>query len=228
MSVRIDPIGLGISRSYLLRGEGAILVDAGVTRQTGRIMVALQRLEVAPEDIRLIVLTHAHADHAGSAKGVSGLTRAPIAVHKAEHDWLEQGKSPITPGVTLWGRTLARLMSLAGRMEGYPPAQAEILLDDRELSLEAYGIPGSVLHTPGHTQGSVSILLESGEAIVGDLAMDGFPLRLSPGLPVLAENREQVLESWHMLLARGAKTIYPAHGRPFPAEVIRQALGRAR
>jgi glyoxylase-like metal-dependent hydrolase (beta-lactamase superfamily II) len=72
--------------------------------------------------------------------------------------------------------------------------------------------------------GSVSVLLETGDAFVGDLAMSDFPLRFSPGLPVLAEDMQQVRESWKVLLDAGAKTVYPAHGKPFSADIIRRIL----
>jgi glyoxylase-like metal-dependent hydrolase (beta-lactamase superfamily II) len=67
-------------------------------------------------------------------------------------------------------------------------------------------------------------LLDTGEAFVGDLAMNRFPLRLSPGLPIFAEDQAAVVESWRSLLDQGATTVYPAHGKPFPAEVIRKAI----
>jgi glyoxylase-like metal-dependent hydrolase (beta-lactamase superfamily II) len=72
--------------------------------------------------------------------------------------------------------------------------------------------------------GSVSVLLETGDAFVGDLAMNALPLRLSPGLPIFAENMQKVKESWKLLLDQGAKIVYPAHGKPFSAEVMRAAV----
>jgi glyoxylase-like metal-dependent hydrolase (beta-lactamase superfamily II) len=105
-----------------------------------------------------------------------------------------------------------------------PPAEVDVPLGDEGLSLSDYGIPGRVLYTPGHSSGSVSILLDSGEAFVGDLAMNTFPLRLSPGLPVLAEDPAAVIASWELLLEAGATEVYPAHGKPFPAEVMRRAI----
>jgi len=54
--------------------------------------------------------------------------------------------------------------------------------------------------------------------------MNKFPLCLSPGLPILAEDMLQVKESWKVLLDKGAKTVYPAHGKSFSADVIRNAL----
>ena len=72
--------------------------------------------------------------------------------------------------------------------------------------------------------GSVSVLLDAGEAFVGDLAMNRFPLRFFPGLPIFADDLDAVTASWQLLLAQGARTVYPAHGKPFPAEVIQRAL----
>jgi glyoxylase-like metal-dependent hydrolase (beta-lactamase superfamily II) len=59
--------------------------------------------------------------------------------------------------------------------------------------------------------GSVSVLLDSGEAFVGDLAMIKLPLRFGPGLPTVAEDIEKVKESWRRLLELGVTTVYPAH-----------------
>jgi len=87
-----------------------------------------------------------------------------------------------------------------------------------------FGVPGKVLFTPGHSMGSVSVLLETGDAFVGDLAMNGSLLRWGAGLPSLAEDLEMVKESWALLLRQGARVIYPAHGKPFPADTIRKAL----
>ena len=62
---------------------------------------------------------------------------------------------------------------------------------------------------------------------VGDLAMNKFPLRLSPGLPVLGDDLAAVLSSWKALLELGATTVYPAHGKPFSADVIKEAISAA-
>jgi hydroxyacylglutathione hydrolase len=105
-----------------------------------------------------------------------------------------------------------------------PATNVDVVLGDEALSLLEYGIPGKVIYTPGHTMGSVSVLLETGDALVGDLAMNGFPLRLSPGLPSAAEDMQRVKESWKLLLDEGAETVYPGHGKPFSAEIIRRAL----
>jgi glyoxylase-like metal-dependent hydrolase (beta-lactamase superfamily II) len=67
---------------------------------------------------------------------------------------------------------------------------------------------------------SVSVLLDSGEVFVGCLAMNLFPLRLNPGLPIWGDDIQLVKNSWRKLFEMGAKTVYPAHGEPFPAQVM--------
>jgi glyoxylase-like metal-dependent hydrolase (beta-lactamase superfamily II) len=57
--------------------------------------------------------------------------------------------------------------------------------DYQDYSLANMGIPGRVIHTPGHTAGSVSLLLDTGEVFAGDMAMNAWFLRSTPGLPVL-------------------------------------------
>jgi len=105
-----------------------------------------------------------------------------------------------------------------------PGCTIDLVINEAELSLESWGVPGKLIHTPGHTPGSLTLLLETGEAFVGDLGMNGLPLRWSPGLPVFAEDMDMVRDSWRNLLRQGAETIYPAHGEPFAADVIRQQL----
>jgi hydroxyacylglutathione hydrolase len=116
------------------------------------------------------------------------------------------------------------LLGLYTRSLQISATEVDIVLDDEGLDLAAYGIPGQVVHTPGHSPGSVSVLLETGDAFVGDLAMSQVPIRFSPGLPIFADDLEKVKQSCRLLLDLGAKTIYPAHGKPFLADVLRTAV----
>ncbi len=227
VSVKIQPIVLGIDHCYLLRGEKTIMIDGGMPNRERDFRKRLERLSVRPEDIELLLLTHGHWDHVGSAAAIKELTGAKIALHSAEKTWLEQGLTPLPPGSTRWGRIFFKLMEFFMFRVHVPPTEVDIVLEDAELRLDDYGIPASVIPTPGHSAGSVSVLLDSGEAFVGDLAMNGFPLRFRPGLPILAEDPQMVRDSWKVLLDRGATRVFPAHGAPFPAGVIPAALSRS-
>lgn len=226
MDVNIHPIPVGPVNGYVIQGEGVIIVDGGTPGQADDFLTGLERASIQPEEIKLIVVTHGHYDHIGSVKGIKEITGAQVAAHQLEKDYLEKSvHPPPPPPVTRWGRMLVKLIAMSASSAEIPTTDVDIVLGDDGLSLADYGIPGRVIYTPGHTSGSVSVLLETGDAFVGDLAMSGFPLRLGPGLPIFAEDLGQVKESWRTLLDAGAETVYPGHGKPFSADAIRRALG---
>ena len=209
MSVKIHPIPMGPVNGYVVQGEGVIMIDGGNPDQADDFLRGLEGASVKPEEIQLIVVTHGHYDHIGSVKEIKEITGAKVAMHQREKDCLEKSVDPPPPPpVTPWGRILGKLISMAASASSIevPATGVDIVLGDEDLSLVEYGIPGRAIYTPGHTSGSVSVLLETGDALVGDLAMSGFPVRLSPGLPIFAEDLGQVKASWKTLLDAGADT----------------------
>jgi glyoxylase-like metal-dependent hydrolase (beta-lactamase superfamily II) len=228
MSVNIYPITLGFDHAYIIQDRGTIMIDGGAPKQADTFSKGLERLLIRPEQVQLIVLTHGHWDHIGSVKEIKEMTGAKIAMHRLEKEWLERSMKPMPPGVTLWGHVFGGMIKAFLPLVHFPPAKVDLVLGEESLSLSEYGIPGKVIHTPGHSSGSVSVLLETGEAFVGDLAMNKFPLRLTPGTPIFAEDWEALKRSWAVLLDLGAKTIYPAHGEPFSIDIISRALDRSR
>ena len=224
MSIDINKIPLGTDNCYVIKEEGTIMIDSGTPKKGKRFVKRLKKLSINPKDIKLIILTHGHLDHIGSAKEIKEITGAKIAMHQLEKNCLEKSLMLVPPAVNRWGHIFAWIMARFMPLVHIPSTDVEIILEDEEFSLAEFGIPGKVIHTPGHSSGSVSVLLETGDAFVGDLAMNGFPLRIGPGLPIFAEDLQKVKESWKMLLDRGAKMVYPAHGNPFSAEIIRKVL----
>ena len=224
MSVSIHPIRLVDSECYLIRSEVSILIDTGIPNKAKDIVQALERRAVQPEEIPLILITHGHWDHIGSAKEIKEITGAKIAMHQRDKDRLEKSLKLLPPGVTLWGRIIMGLAAMRIASVQIPATDVDVVLGDEDFSLAECGIPGKVLYTPGHTMGSVSVLLETGDALVGDLALNGPPLRIGPGLPTVAEDMQRVKRSWELLLEQGAEMVYPGHGKLFPAEIIRKAL----
>lgn len=224
MSIKIYPITLGASKSYIIHHKGTIMVDCGSPKKANEFTKVMLKIPISPEDIQLIVITHGHWDHIGSAREIKELTGAKIAMHRLEKDWLENSLKVMPPGVTARGHVMNKLMTMFLPLIKITGTHVDIAIEDEGLSLDEYGIPGKVVYTPGHSPGSVSILLETGDAFVGDMAMNKFPLRFSPGLPIFAEDLQTVKESWQLLLNLGALKICPGHGKPFPADNIRKAL----
>jgi len=224
MDVRVHPVPLGYTRSYILIGEGAVLIDGGNPKKVGSFLKSLKQTSLNPQDIQLIVITHGHFDHIGSVHEIQKVTGAKIAMHYRDKDCLENSFKPGVRGVTAWGRVLASLTSLMSPFMHIEPAEVDIVLEDEDFSLVKFGIPGKIIHTPGHTMGCVSVLLDNGDAFVGDMAMNSFPLRLTPGPPVFAEDFDRVSKSWQGLLDAGASRIFPGHGKSFSADVIQKIL----
>ncbi len=227
MRSKIHTIPLGFDQVYIIKDKGAIMIDGGEPGKGKAFLKGLKKVSVKPEEVQLIVLTHGHWDHIGSVAKIKEITGAKIVMHQNERRWLEESLMPMPPGVTTWGSILDKLVTwFIIPFKHIRAAEVDIVLKDKDFSLNDYGIEGKVIHTPGHSSGSVSILLDTGEAFVGDLAMNKLPLRLTPGLPIFAEDWPKLIESWQKLLDLGVKIVYPAHGDPFSADIIKSELAK--
>ena len=217
--MRIDTVRTGITNTYLIRDRGAILIDPGGARQAPAVLRGLGRLPVWGVPVGLMVATHGHFDHVGAAGALRAALGAPLAVHRGDAEWVRTGTWTWPDALTRWGRIMKfALTQILARISRFGPLEPDLVLGEGGLDLEPYGVAGKVVHTPGHSPGSVSVVLDGGEAFVGDLAMNGPPKTLRPSFGIFAHQPELVDASWQRLLDLGARMIYPAHGWPFPAE----------
>ncbi len=219
MQSTVIPISLGMVQTFLLRGERPILIDAGPPKQEEKILNALQANGIEPKDIALILITHCHSDHVGSLRALQERTEAKIAVHEMEAEALRQGKSAELQPTSGLGRFFRLFLSENARVPGVEP---DITISN-ELNLQEFGLQGKVVATPGHTSGSLSVVLDSGEMLIGDLLMGGFLLhRTVPNYPWFASDMEKLRHSLNLLMAYHPKMIYASHGGPFDPQVIRE------
>lgn len=224
MTTQIVQLTLGVCNCYLIKQKGLILVDTGSIPNSKAFIQQTEKAHINPSDLSLILLTHGHWDHIAGTKEIKETTGAKTAINFREAPWMRKANPPLPPPTTLWGRIFGSILKIMVPMVKLKGVKADIEMSDGVLTLEPYGINGKVMHTPGHSKGSMSVILNSGEAFVGDLAMNGFPMRVGPGLPIFADSEDQVRASWTALLENGAKTIYPAHGNPFPASELKKQL----
>jgi glyoxylase-like metal-dependent hydrolase (beta-lactamase superfamily II) len=224
MKTEIHRLSLGMCNCYLIKEDGLILVEAGVPNQGKKFRKLLKDLSIEPGDVSLILLTHGHWDHIASISEIKKLTGCKVAINQHEKDWVEQAIKSQPPGNSLTGKVLTAIINAYLSFIDFTGTTVDLVLEDKEYSLESYGIHGRIIYTPGHSSGSMSLLLETGDAFVGDLALGGFPMRIGPGMPIWVENVNALKESWRLLLSSGAKQIYPAHGKPFNADVLEKLL----
>lgn len=145
--------------------DGSVtLVDASYRPGVRRLVAGLASIGKHPTDVRRLVLTHAHSDHAG---GAASLTEAAgldgVVVHAADAPYVRTGDAPARdtslPG---WRGLLARLP-----LGGFPAVDVASELADGDVLDVAGGL--EVVHTPGHTPGHVSLLHRgTGVLVTGD------------------------------------------------------------
>lgn len=133
---------------YLIARDKMTLIDTGLPRNAGKILAYItDRLRRNCSDLTTIVLTHHHFDHIGSAAELRKLTKAKIAVHRDDADYVAGVKTSPTPR----GPT-GTLLKIASPFLRLAPFQPDMLLEDGE---KIAGL--TVVHTPGHTPGSISL-----------------------------------------------------------------------
>lgn len=197
----------GRSNVYLMtRGKSRLMIDTGLKGDGQRL---LKRLAIIGQPDG-VVLTHTHFDHAGNA-GILHERFAPtFIVQENEVDFLENGNSPIPNGTMWWTRFIyglgAEKVPHWFQVQG---VKANITFSERQ-GLSEYGFNAIALHTPGHSAGSSSVIVDNEMAIVGD-AMVGLPHRI---FPPWGDNANEIIRSWKKLLDTGCHTFYPAHGFP--------------
>jgi hydroxyacylglutathione hydrolase len=220
MAADVLRVRVGITNSFVLRERGTVVVDPGGPPGSRAALRRILHHLGTPPRLDLIVVTHGHFDHREAAGRLRDATGAPVAVHRADLSLLDGGVPTWPRGVTPWGRMLRAALGPLVATFRAASLEPDLLLDDDGLDLARYGVTGHVVHTPGHTRGSVSVVLSSGQAMVGDLAMNRLPLCWRPSFGIFAEEPERHRASWHRLVELGVRTAYPAHGRPFVVSTL--------
>ena len=203
----------GVFRSVKAEADG--VHPLGRDAQPDQFLAQSQRPALAQS---LILLTHCHYDHCGGVSGLKKQTGAKVAVHKLNADALMHGTNEEIKPYGLNGKLTNLLIKLIMPKQPFDGVIPDILIDD-ELSLEEFGVKGRAIFTPGHTPGSISIILDSGEAIVGDL-VNGAPFKG----PLFASDISKSKESFVRIMSFEPKKIYVSHGGPFEPEAIRRML----
>jgi glyoxylase-like metal-dependent hydrolase (beta-lactamase superfamily II) len=162
---RIPTAGKDLINSFaLVQEDGSVtLVDTGLKKAPARIVAGLAAIGKHPRDVTRIVLTHVHPDHAGGAAEMSRQTGAPVLLHGDDHGWARSGRiSAGNDRSTLMGRLFARTGD--AKIEPFEPGPA---LTDGEVLPVSGGL--RVVHTPGHSPGHISLLVEpTGTLVTGD------------------------------------------------------------
>lgn len=214
------------ANTYLVEADdGLVLVDTGMPGSEKRILKAITALGRKPNDVKLILLTHRHWDHIGSAAAIKKETSGTLVSHGFEKPYVAGTLVVITPRAwSLYGHVARRFLAVASstkklfRLVKYRPVLVDEASDEDSV-LDPVGLDGSIVWTPGHTKGSISLFLnKSRVAIIGDL------LRTKRGKlrePLFMENPTQTMSSVQRILDLHPVILCPGHGKPLPPSKVR-------
>lgn len=217
------------ANTYLVEGQnGLVLVDTGLPGSEKRILNAVRKLGRKPDEIKLVLLTHRHPDHIGSVAALKKETSATIASHPFEKPYVAGTLVVSMPRAwSMRGQIARRLIAVTQwtmrflRIIKYRPLHVDKTADEDSV-LDDAGIDGSVVWTPGHTKGSITLFLNRPKvAIVGDL-LRGKRGRLVE--PMLMESISQTHASVGRVLELGPELICPGHGKPLPASAVKLGM----
>ncbi len=231
--VRIPILPFRVVNAHIIIGaKGVILVDAGLPGSESKVEKVLKRYALSFKDIKLIVITHAHVDHAGNAAVLRKLTGAPIVGHEGDLKYYKR-ETPMTFCPTGWAGRFFLKAPLIYK-QPYQAFEPDILLKNGDtLNLAEYGIPALVKHTPGHTAGSISVEMNTKDALVGDLIASGIfiggLIRTGHAIrPPFEDDPQAVSIELQRLLDSGIERFYMGHGGPLDScEVQRHAQALA-
>lgn len=209
------PFRLGTVNCYLLEAEeGYILIDTGCPTELQPLERAIEDSGCAVGDLKLIVITHGDYDHMGNAAHLRKIHGAKIAMHP--DDWGMAEKGDMTHNRSS-GNWIVRLISPKlfgfGENRRFSP---DIGLEDGDSLLE-YGLNGRVIGLPGHSKGSIGVLLASGMLFCGDLLES----RGQPSLNSLMDETAAGAASLERLRGMNVSTVYPGHGESFQLSEVR-------
>lgn len=186
-------IGYRSTNYYVVcAGATRLLVDLGWPGMLGAMQAELQRRGFALADITHGFATHYHPDHAGLAQELKS-TGMTLIVTPEQVD--------AAPAMTRWTKPGEHFVPIV-----VDAKTRVVTIAESRAWLATLGIAGQLVHTPGHSDDSVSLLLDDGRAFTGDLTLPG--MAPEEAAPVVAD-------SWQRLASRGATTVYPGHGKPW-------------
>lgn len=176
---------------YILdNGSYRLLIDAGWPGSLGEFKHALQVKGFKLADIDFILVTHYHPDHAGLTQDIKN-TGAKLMVMHVQQAYIPLLKTKVKPNTNF--------------IDIADSNNIVISISNSRAFLQTIGFNGEVLHTPSHSDDSITLVLDSGDTFIGDL---------QPGC-ISGEDDSPAQKDWHALQGIGVKKIYPGHAAPF-------------
>ncbi len=210
------------SNVFILKNNvSTALIDTGPEFMWKTLLKKLNQIRV--NQINLIILTHSHFDHAANANKIKEKYNAQVVIHNSEAAYLLAGTNILPAGTNPISKLLVRVFAKQFiSIAKYKPCHPDILVDDF-FDLSSYGFNAFLIHTPGHTEGSISIIIDNELAIVGDTMFGVFPWTI---FPPFAIDTVQLVKSWEKLLNTKCRVFLPSHGFANKRSLVEKDLAK--
>lgn len=207
-------VPLRLSNVHVIQASRPVLVDAGTIGDMADLLTALEDRKISARNLGLVVLTHGHADHSGLAFDLRRLSGATLMMGAADVALAQKGENDVLRPTSFTATLLKPFITSI-----YPSFEPDIAVKaGADGDLRPWGVDGKAIAMPGHTSGSIVVVLSDNSAFVGDMMMGGsfggaiFPS--SPGEHYYHADREQNRRNIKTLLDRGVEKFYLGHGGP--------------
>jgi hydroxyacylglutathione hydrolase len=205
----------GRSNSYLIcTGNGNILVDTGRKNKKSILLKKLQKNKIGKVD--WLILTHTHFDHCGNARFLQEQLKCEVVVSEKGINMAKKGFARLPRGTNTFSKTLSnfgnRFIARPFQFKSFCPDHTV----DEFFSFSIPGIDVELIETPGHSDDSISVIVNNEIALVGDTMFGIFKNSI---FPPFADNPSNMVESWKKLLETDCQMFLPGHGSEIKREL---------
>lgn len=209
--------------------NGYVIVDTGYKGNYKTFKKRLKKYHISPNEIKYCFLTHSHDDHVGFLAPLMSLSPdMRVIVHRKALDILRSGENNFGGCTNKSSYAYCKMLRLFGKGKHlFPPITPElenriIIPDDSNTSELEHILGGKIVETVGHTNDSISLLLDNGYMFSGDIAMNGFPS--THNVSVWAEDEALYHQAWQTVISMKPTLLFPGHGKPFEYKRLEQNL----
>ena len=239
----IEKIKIGLNNLYLFKNKNDeyLLLDTGINVKKEKILKKLIQKIGDIKKIKVIVLSHSHADHVGNLKIlINEIGDVRVIAHKNSENILETGKSVIPNGFYPFTEKISKKLKTKKNFSKniFPKLEKTDMekvifinfLQQERILLSEYGFGNmEIIETKGHSDDSISLAVfdeKNNEKYLfcGDVVQNlcfKFPL-----IPLFGENKEELIESWKKIILNGYDKIFPATGKEITARDLIRRLGK--
>lgn len=212
---------LGFANVYIIRNDNmAFMIDTGISAKSQLLEDNISKENL---NIEYIILTHAHYDHCGNAAMMKKLSGAKIIAHENSVPILRQGYSDAPRGTNIFSKLLVSFYDkIFNKLPKWHPTDPDITFR-KEYDIQEAEINLKVIHTPGHSNDSISIIVDNEVSFVGDTM---FGIHNNTAMPPFANDIDLLFRSWEKLLETNISIFFPGHGKPIRKDILEKTYSK--